>query len=210
MTRGPGQPKTVPWAITFADMALLLLCFFVMLSAIPHKSADIAVAPPTLAAAPPTPTAATTAGAAGAAALLRTRLADSIEQGWLEVGEDGSRLHLRFGTADGFDVGSDQPTPRTVALLDTLADALGGSDARITVSGHTDDLPISTGRFRDNWDLSSARAVSVIRELVMSHGIDPKRLEARGYADTRPLANNDTEQERARNRRIEIEIAWER
>lgn len=204
MTGRSGQPKTVPWAITFADMALLLLCFFVMLSAIPHKAADIAIVPP------PSRTTATTSGAAGAAALLRARLADSIDQGWLEVDQDGSRLHLRFGTADGFDVGSDRPTPRTVALLDTLADALGGGDARITVSGHTDDLPISTGRFRDNWDLSSARAVSVIRELVMSHGIDPRRLEARGYADTRPLAGNDTEQDRARNRRIEIEIAWER
>ena len=190
------QPKTVPWAITFADMSLLLLCFFVMMAALPRKTAEARPA--------------ATTGAVEAAALLRQRLAEGIDQGWIEVDQDGSRVHLQFGTADGFDVGSDRPTPQTLALIDTLADTLGHSEAHITVAGHTDDVPISTDRFRDNWDLSSARAASVIRELVKSHGIDPQRLEARGYADTRPLARNDTEQARARNRRIEIEIAWGR
>ncbi len=93
--------------------------------------------------------------------------------------------------------------PRLTALVDR-------GDARITVAGHTDDLPISNGRFRDNWDLSSARAASVIRELVIRHGIDPARLEAKGHADTRPLTRNGSAKDRARNRRIEIEIAWQR
>jgi len=94
-------------------------------------------------------------------------------------------------------------------LIDTLAYALREGDARVIVAGHTDDLPISTERFRDNWDLSSARAVSVIRELINRHGVDPSRLEAKGYADTRPLVANDSIANRARNRRIEIEITWE-
>lgn len=196
MTSNTGQPKAVPWAITFADMSLLLLCFFVMMAALPRKTDEAR------------PTATTSADEA--ATLLRQRLAEGIDQGWIEFDQDGSRINLQFGTAGGFDVGSDRPTPRTLALIHTLADTLGHADAHVTVAGHTDDMPISTDRFRDNWDLSTARAVSVIRELVMVHGIDPQRLEARGYADTRPLEHNDTQRARARNRRIEIEIAWGR
>jgi chemotaxis protein MotB len=69
-------------------------------------------------------------------------------------------------------------------------------------------MPIRTERFRDNWDLSTARSVSVIRALLSYPGMDPARLEAKGYADTRPLAPNDTDLNRLRNRRIEIEISW--
>ena len=207
MTGRSGQAMTVPWAITFADMALLLLCFFIMLSAVAPKTASVTT--------PTAPTASTgtapdSKAAADAAALIRARFARGIDEGWLAVEQLGPRIQLRFGAADGFDLGSDQPTAKTLALIDTLADSLGDGDAHIIVAGHTDDLPISNGRFRDNWDLSSARAVSVIRELVIRHGIDPARLEAKGYADTRPLTHNGSATDRARNRRIEIEISWQR
>jgi chemotaxis protein MotB len=207
MTDRSGPTTTVPWAITFADMALLLLCFFIMLSAVAPKTDSLTTsALPAVS----TETAPEAKVAADAAALIRARFARGIDEGWLAVDQLGPRIQLRFGTADGFDLGSDRPTARTLALIDTLADSLGEGDARITVAGHTDDLPISNGRFRDNWDLSSARAVSVIRELVIRHGIDPARLEAKGHADTRPLTRNGSAKDRARNRRIEIEIAWQR
>lgn len=200
--RRPASPPSVPWTITFADMALLLLCFFVMLSALSPKTAADAE-PTTSAATPAEPRA-----AADAATLLRNQFAMEIDQGWLVIDQTDSTLRLRFGTADAFDLGSDHLTPLTLSLIDVLANALRDGDAHVVVAGHTDDLPIRTERFRDNWDLSTARAVSVIRELVNRRGVDPTRLEAKGYADTRPLAPNDSAASRAQNRRIEIEITW--
>ena len=204
MTRRSTAAPSVPWAITFADMALLLLCFFVMLSAISPKSVASGDTP-TLAKQPDN----AARNASDAATLLRNEFAFEIDQGWLIVDQTGSTLHLRFGTADAFDLGSDTLTPLTLSLIDTLGNSLRDGHTRVVVAGHTDDLPIRTQRFRDNWDLSSARAVSVIRELVNRHGVDPTRLEAKGYADTRPLVANDSTESRMRNRRIEIEITWE-
>jgi chemotaxis protein MotB len=74
------------------------------------------------------------------------------------------------------------------------------------IGGHTDNVPIRTVKYRDNWDLSAARAVSVVRELVTGRKFDPSRIEAQGFADTKPVAANDSAANRALNRRIEIEI----
>ena len=200
MTRRSTAAPSVPWAITFADMALLLLCFFVMLSAVSPKKTEVT-----------SPVVAVTSepkAAADAAMLLRNQFTTQIDQGWLSIDQTDATLRLRFGTADAFDPGSDHLTPLTMTLIDTLASALRDGNAHVVVAGHTDDLPISTDRFRDNWDLSTARAVSVIRELVNERGVDPSRLEAKGFADTRPLVANDSPANRARNRRIEVEITW--
>ena len=179
MTSRIRTAPSVPWAITFADMALLLLCFFIMLSS--HRvTQDVVSNVPVEAQVPSSATKAT-------AALLRERFAAEIDHGWLTVEENGSSLMLRFGMAGGFDRGSDSLTPLTFSLIDTLARTLGDRNARVVVSGHTDDMPISTERFRDNWDLSTARSVSVIRALLTYPGMGPARLEAKGYADTRPL-----------------------
>lgn len=201
MTRLSTTAPSIPWAITFADMALLLLCFFVMLSAVSPKSAKMETS---------VVTAPESTDAADAAMLLRGQFTAAIDQGWLSIEHTDHAVRLRFGTADTFDVGSDNLTPLTLTLIDSLAPTLQDDDVRVIVAGHTDDLPISTGRFRDNWDLSTARAVSVIRELINQHAIDPAHLEAKGFADTRPLVPNDSELNRARNRRIEVEISWVR
>lgn len=90
-----------------------------------------------------------------------------------------------------------------LAVLRKLLPVLKGSDYAVTVEGHTDALPIRGGQYPSNWELSSARAGRVVRYLA-SNGIGRARLRAIGYADTRPLARNDTEQGRASNRRVEI------
>src|SRR5690625_6048680 len=77
---------------------------------------------------------------------------------------------------------------------------------RIEVQRHTDSLPVLTVRFRSNWDLSSARAVSVAHELMRGGYLDEHRFQVTGLADTRPLAPNDTADGRARNRRVEVVI----
>ena len=75
----------------------------------------------------------------------------------------------------------------------------------LQVSGHTDNLPINTPRFRDNWDLSTERAISVVRYLVLS-GIDPNRLSATGFGQFQPIDTGTEPEALARNRRIEFKI----
>ncbi|MCB1727006.1 MAG: OmpA family protein, partial [Gammaproteobacteria bacterium] len=75
---------------------------------------------------------------------------------------------------------------------------------QITVAGHTDNIPISTGRFRSNWELSSARAVTVLHAMLQNRDIAEDRVVVQGLADTRPLVDNDSPQNRARNRRVEL------
>lgn len=89
--------------------------------------------------------------------------------------------------------------------LDPLIPVLQSSPHTIAVAGHTDNLPIRNARFPSNWELSAARAGSVIRYLVES-GIAADRLRAEGYADTRPLVANDTPAQRATNRRVELTL----
>lgn len=88
-------------------------------------------------------------------------------------------------------------------LIAQLVDVLQNFGGDISVEGHTDNIPINTARFPSNWELSSARAISVLLFLEQE-GIYANRMRAIGYADTRPLQPNDTPQGRASNRRVEL------
>ncbi|HZI37458.1 MAG TPA: flagellar motor protein MotB, partial [Acidimicrobiia bacterium] len=90
-------------------------------------------------------------------------------------------------------------------VVDKLAAAIGRLPNKLAVEGHTDNVPIS-GRYASNWELSTARATTVLRELIERHGISPSRLSAAGYADERPLGTNDTVDGRAANRRVELVV----
>jgi chemotaxis protein MotB len=90
-------------------------------------------------------------------------------------------------------------------VVNELAAAIGRLPNKLTVEGHTDNIPIS-GRYASNWELSTARATSVLRELIEHHRIAPARLSAAGYADERPVTGNDTAEGRAANRRVELVI----
>ncbi len=93
-------------------------------------------------------------------------------------------------------------------VLDELAATLReGGETRISVEGHTDNVPVQGGQFASNWDLASARANAVARYL-LEQGFEPSRLQSVSYADTRPVASNDSEQGRAANRRVELQIGF--
>jgi chemotaxis protein MotB len=77
---------------------------------------------------------------------------------------------------------------------------------RVVIEGHTDNIPISSGRFKSNWELSSSRAVSLVRYFVDKEKIAPERLSAMGFGQYKPIANNKTAEGRAANRRVEIKI----
>lgn len=95
------------------------------------------------------------------------------------------------------------------AFLDKIADALNKIPYAVRVEGHTDNVPIQTRRFPSNWELSVARAVNVVKYFAEVSNIDPKRLSAVGYGESRPVAANDTRPNRAKNRRVEIFLLTE-
>ena len=104
-----------------------------------------------------------------------------------------------------FEPGQADLRPEGREVVDKLAAAIGRLPNKLAVEGHTDNVPIS-GRYASNWELSTARATTVLRELIERHGISPARLSAGGYADERPLATNDTVEGRAANRRVELVV----
>jgi chemotaxis protein MotB len=90
-------------------------------------------------------------------------------------------------------------------LAELAATLREGGEARISVEGHTDNVPVQGGQFASNWDLASARANAVARYL-LEQGFEPSRLQSVSYADTQPVATNDSEAGRAANRRVELQI----
>ena len=107
-----------------------------------------------------------------------------------------------------FDSGRADIKPAGLKVLKQVSDVLSKiEDKQIRIEGHTDNVPISTklqDKFKTNWELSTARATVVVRYLIDQGGVQPQGLSAVGYADTHPIANNDSEQGRSSNRRIEI------
>lgn len=104
-----------------------------------------------------------------------------------------------------FPSGSAELKPETYPILDKLYEILKDLPNPVEVEGHTDSIPISTEKFPSNWELSTARASSIVRYFI-AKGINPERLKASGYADTKPIASNATPEGRAQNRRVEVVI----
>ncbi len=104
-----------------------------------------------------------------------------------------------------FESGRAELKPGIVPLFEELARQLNNVDNRVVVEGHTDNVPIHNMFFNSNWELSTARSFSVLYFL-MKWNIDPERLIAHGFGEYRPILSNDTEENRAKNRRIEITI----
>ncbi len=104
-----------------------------------------------------------------------------------------------------FESGSADIKPEMRPVLDKLYEIIKDLPNSVEVEGHTDSIPISTERFPSNWELSTARASTIVRYFI-AKGINPERLKASGYADTRPIASNTTPEGRAQNRRVEIVI----
>jgi chemotaxis protein MotB len=123
----------------------------------------------------------------------------------VQVLVEGGRLTLRLAAMHFFDPASAAIRPEALPTLDALAKEMATFDRPLRIEGHTDDAPIS-GKFRNNWELSAARAASVAAFLEQSHEVKPELLIAAGYGSTRPVAKNDTPEGREANRRLEISI----
>ena len=118
---------------------------------------------------------------------------------------DKEGIKVVFRSPVIFDLGKAELKTEIISVLGAVAKVIKDMPNEVVVEGHTDDKPIVGGEFRSNWELSAARAFSVIRYFI-EQGIDSRRLSAIGYGEYRPLYPNDTEEHRAYNRRIEIDI----
>ena len=135
---------------------------------------------------------------------LLQRLDDEMARGEIEVERQPERLRIRAAAGVLFAPGSAALKREGRALLLRVAEEIRAlSGHRVTVEGHTDAVPIASSAFPSNWELSTARAAGVVRLLAES-GVDPAALSAVGYAEWRPIADNEDAAGRARNRRIEI------
>ena len=152
-------------------------------------------------------------GASGAAAAALTKVADEVaralddlvKQDLVVMRRSEFWIEVEIKTDILFPSGSAQLAPYAVDVIQRLGGALAPYPNPIRVEGHTDNKPIKTMAFYSNWELSAARAGSVVRVL-QSRGVNPDRLAVIGYGEQRPVKSNDTEQGRNANRRVVVVI----
>lgn len=222
-----GHENHERWLVSYADFITLLFAFFVVMFSVSHvdsqrmgqftESFSLAVGLPI-------------GGALGHGVLpgadmpgpskagTQEPVPSALEQLYVQLtrGSEGGEMEgvtivmgkndivLRFAEAITFASGDDRLKDPAVRALHRIADVLRPRAVDIRVEGHTDDVPIKNGRFRSNWDLSTARATAVIAELVGPGNIPPARLAAAGYAEYHPVAPNTTAEQRAQNRRVDL------
>ncbi|MGR5302369.1 flagellar motor protein MotB [Vibrio alfacsensis] len=137
---------------------------------------------------------------------IKKALEREIEQGAIEVENLGQQIVIRMREKGAFPEGSAFLQPKFRPLVRQIAELVKDVPGIVRISGHTDNQRIDSELYRSNWDLSSQRAVSVAQEMEKVRGFSRQRLRVRGMADTEPLVANDSDTNRALNRRVEISI----
>ena len=137
---------------------------------------------------------------------LRQALKDDIARGSVSVETEGAKVIIHILEKASFDSGLAEMKPDFKPVLGRIALLIDNSSGRVAVSGHTDNVPIYNERFRSNWDLSASRAVTVTHEILKYSSIDAERVVVSGHAETRPRADNESADGRAKNRRVDISI----
>ncbi|MET0065108.1 MAG: type VI secretion system protein TssL, long form [Candidatus Thiodiazotropha sp.] len=137
---------------------------------------------------------------------LKRMLEEEIAEGVIDVETESTNIIIRIQEKGSFPSGRANLNPQFFEVISKITDVIAKTPGKIIVAGHTDNIPISTKRFRSNWELSSARAVTVVHAMLSNADLDPNRFLIQGYADSRPLETNDTPEGRAKNRRVELVI----
>lgn len=216
----PDDEGQSEWLATFADLSTLLLCFFVLLfsiSSVDNKKFLSIMNEVRLHLGNAVPLAVPAEEKIKGDALVnllpkQKSMASELEEivrdekmsdsTVVDLGDEGALL--RVGGKVMFESASTEINPKAFSALDKIVSmALKYPLFHLDIKGHTDNLPISDGRFLSNWELSALRATTVLRYL-LENGLGPDRLTATGYADTQPLVPNLTAENRARNRRVEF------
>ena len=138
---------------------------------------------------------------------LKADLRSEIQQGLANVEKVGDQILISLSAQGSFRSGFAELQTGFLPTLRSVGESVSGATGKVTISGHTDDVPIAfSDRFDSNWDLSAARAAAVADYFFNTTEIDDQRVSVFGYADTKPVASNQTPQGRSENRRIEILI----
>lgn len=140
---------------------------------------------------------------------LKVALRQQIGQGLVAVDRQEDKVIITVGAGGAFPSGSAELTDSARKIMEEIAGVNEAGSGEITVSGHTDNVPLIFGsQFRDNWDLAAARASSVVQALEDTGKVPAGRMQAVSFGESQPVASNDTTRGRATNRRIEIEINY--
>jgi chemotaxis protein MotB len=137
--------------------------------------------------------------------ILSQALQQEIQSGRLSLRMTSRGLTISFTQAALFPSGEDEIAADSYPTVQKIADAMNKVPNPVRAEGHTDSIPIHNSHFRSNWDLSAARSIALV-ELLTQYGVSPRRLSIAGYGDTDPIENNDTEQGRQKNRRVDVVI----
>lgn len=134
---------------------------------------------------------------------IKKSLKGEISEGLVMVGVDELKIVIRINDKGSFKSGTAELQIGFKPVMRKITQAVLDSKGKVIVSGHTDDIPISTDWFRSNWELSSSRAVSVT-QFMLDRKLNSERVVVQGHADTQPLVPNTSRKNRSQNRRVEI------
>ncbi|MEW8626134.1 MAG: flagellar motor protein MotB [Candidatus Thiodiazotropha sp.] len=137
---------------------------------------------------------------------LQEMLETQISEGLIDVVTESTNIIIRIQEKGSFPSGRANLNPDFFEVISKITEVIATTPGKIIVAGHTDNIPISTKRFRSNWELSSARAVTVVHAMLSNASIEEERFLIQGFADSQPLVDNDTAENRAHNRRVELVI----
>ena len=136
--------------------------------------------------------------------VLTLDLKNEIDKGKLQISLEPRGLVISLKEAAFFDSGDDAIRTSSYPIIAKLAAVICKLNNPLRLEGHTDSVPINTARFHSNWELSAARSIAMLELLSTKFSVDRQRMAIVGYADTTPVDTNDTEEGRARNRRVDI------
>ena len=144
---------------------------------------------------------------------IKQEIMSILEKGKLEktitIREDERGIILGLNENIFFDLGSGDLKGDSIPVLEELSDILLTVSNHIVIEGHTDNIPIKSSKYGSNWELSTQRAVSVVRFFIEQKGMSPTQFSATGYGEYKPLVDNNTPENRAKNRRVDIVITTE-
>lgn len=216
-TTDPHCAEGARWLTTFNDLITLLMVFFVLLFAMGNMDVNrfqrfqnaLQSAVGVLNAGKQAPVGILSEKSSDASSHLSAdQASDELNQldhtSGLEAEYTKRGIQLILNDELLFTSGSARLTRRGVALLNKVARIIGPLNRRVRVEGHTDNVPISTERYPSNWELSTARAVEVVKYLSRNGDVPARNLSAAGYGASRPRAENDSKSGRSKNRRVAI------
>ncbi len=199
----PKVEERVDWIYTYGDMVTLLMCFFVLLFAMSKSEENLFTAVSASFKGGPPASPFMFSGMPTFMESLEMSLKKSDISEVTDITVDDRGITVSFSDAVMFEPGRAEPTKKGGEIIEKFSRILHAVSNNIIVEGHTDNVPMRGGPFKSNWELSAARAGSVVR-LLEGFGVKSNRMEIAGYGDTRPKVSNEVPSLRRLNRRIDI------